>query len=374
MHVAICTDGVFPHAVGGMQRHSRLLAQELAVLPDVRLTVIHPHATPVFLPSLGIEEISIDPIDTSRFYLGQLWSYSARVAAVLERSRPDVIISQGLSVWKHIDRFGDRLIVHPHGLEMFQGLTVRDRLFGTPFRIALRWILRRSAACISLGGRLTPILERCVRGAGTEVVVIPNAVQVSSGALTYPVDGGPLRLLFVGRFAYNKGLDLLLSVAERLQREGRADDVRFRLVGDGPLMGAILSRGVPGNVEVLGKLDDNALEEAYRWSHALVLPTRFEGMPTVVLEAMAKGRPILVSDVGATAELVDGSNGFLLPKGDAEALYSAIGAMAHMSPASRSSLGMASRIRVEERYSWPTNARLTLELACRIAHQAIGTR
>jgi len=345
-----------------MQRHSRLLAEHLAVMPGIKLTVVHPHGAAIFPPALGIQEEFVAPIDASRFYLAQLWSYSGRVASVLDRVRPHMILSQGFSVWKDIDRFGARLIVHPHGLEMFQGLTLRDRVLGAPFRFVMRWIVRRAKVCISLGGRLTPILQQCVKGARTEVVVLPNAVDIPAEMMTYPSGTGPLNLLFVGRFAHNKGLDLLISVAERLQQEGRANEVRFKLVGNGPLMASILAKGLPANVEILGNLDDSALDEAYAWSHALVLPTRFEGMPTVVLEAMARGRAILVSDVGATAEQVDVSNGYLLPKGDAVALYKAILAFSAMPTEGRKAMAAASFQRARDQFGWPTIATAFISL------------
>lgn len=367
LHIALCTDGVFPQAMGGMQRHSRLLAEELASAPGVRLTVLHPHEPPIFDAGLGITEVSIAPIDTSRFYLRELWRYSDRVAAALDRISPDVVLSQGFSVWSGIDRFTHKLIVHPHGLEMFQGITMRDQVIGAPFRFALRHILRRSAVCISLGGRLTPVLQQQVRGTGTRVITIPNAVHVPEVMPAYPVDHGPLRLLFVGRFAFNKGLDLLIEVARRLEREGKGDLVHFQLAGDGPLKEGIMAAGLPANVELLGKIDDAGLFRAYQQCHALVLPTRFEGMPTVVLEAMAQAKPIIVSDVGATAELVSPHNGYLLPPGDAEALYQAVLAFAERSPEVRAKMGAYSYDRVKERFSWPAVTQQYLQLFRSIA-------
>ncbi len=355
-HVVLCTDGIFPHAMGGMQRHSRLLAEHLAQCDGVRLTVMHPHDTKVFDPSLGIEEVPIPAIDTDRFYLRELWRYSGRVGEALESVRPDVILSQGFCVWQGIDRFSDRLIVHPHGLEMFQGLSLKERLLGAPFRWALRSIVRRSAVVVSLGGKLTGILQRLVRGSSCRVVVIPNAVEVSGAPAAYPQGSAPVRLLFVGRFAFNKGLDVLLSVARRLVAEGRTDDVHFELAGDGPLLESMRHDGVPANVNLLGRVDDDALARLYAECHALLLPTRFEGMPTVVLEAMAQARPIFVSDVGATAELVNMHNGYLLPAGNAEALYDAIVEFLTRSSEVRMKMGAYSRQRVEELFSWRTNA------------------
>ncbi len=369
LHIALCTDGVFPQAMGGMQRHSRLLAEELARTPGVRLTVIHPHTAPIFDARLGITEVTVEPVDASRFYLRELWRYSERVANVLERIAPDVVLSQGFSVWSGIERFTKKLIVNPHGLEMFQGITLRDQLIGAPFRFTLRHILRRSAICISLGGRLTPILQRQVKGARTRVVTVPNAVHVPEVMPAYPVDGGPLRLLFVGRFAFNKGLDLLIDVARRLERDGKGEVVHFLLAGDGPLMKEIRSNGVPANVELLGKIDDDGLFKAYHHSHALVLPTRFEGMPTVVLEAMAQARPAIVSDVGATAELIDDSTGRLLPKGDSDALYHAVLELASLPVSARAALGRAAWEKARARYTWPNVAARTLALAKELDQQ-----
>ena len=354
-HVALCTDGVFPQAMGGMQRHSRLLAEHLARTGKVKLTVIHPHTAPIFDPALGIDEVSVRDIDTNKFYLRELKRYSERVGLQLELLKPDVILSQGFCVWEGIERFRHKLIVHPHGLEMFQMLTRKEQLLGWPFRRSLRHILRNSKVAVSLGGKLTDILQEQVKGSSCEVVVLPNAVDVPELASpTAQFGSRPLTLLFVGRFAFNKGLDVLIDVAERLVKEGKQDLVRFQLAGDGPLLKEIREAGVPVNVEILGRVDDDRLDQLYRACDAFVLPTRFEGMPTVVLEAMARAKPIIVSDVGATAELVTPHNGYLLPPGDAEALYQAICAFAERSPEVHAKMGRYSYDRVVERFSWPS--------------------
>ncbi len=362
MHIVLCTDGVFPHAMGGMQRHSRLLAEHLARTGRVQLTVVHPHAERVFDPALGITEVQVHGIDPAKFYLRELWRYSGRVGKELERLRPDGVLSQGFSVWKGAARWSDRLVVNPHGLEMFQGLTWKDRAIGAPFRYFLRRILRRSRITVSLGGRLTTILQQQVKGSDSEVVVLPNAVELPATPAAYGEHAGPLDLLFVGRFAFNKGLDVLMQVARRLVAEGMTDRFRFRLAGDGPLLAQYKTEGLPPNVELLGRVDDAQLLALYGSCDALLLPTRFEGMPTVVLEAMAQARPILVSDVGATAELVGPHNGYLLPPGDAVALYNALLAFAERPVEVRRKMGVYSYQRVAERFTWPVVARQHVEL------------
>ncbi len=353
LHLVLCTDGVFPHAMGGMQRHSRLLAEHLAKSRKLKLTVIHPHSEQVFNAALGIIEVRVADIDKNKFYLRELWRYSGRVGEKLVELKPDVILSQGFCVWQGIDRFSDRLVTHPHGLEMFQMLTRKERIVGWPFRASLRYILRHSRVCVSLGGKLTGILAEQVEGAKCEVVVLPNAVEVPSARPTPPSHPSPLSLLFVGRFAFNKGLDVLMTVAQRLVQEGKQDLVRFDLAGDGPLLAQYQQAGLPVNVRLLGRVDDAQLLELYKSCSAFILPTRFEGMPTVVLEAMAQAKPIIVSDVGATAELVNPHNGYLLPPGDANALYDAVIAFAARKPEVHAQMGRYSYDRVVERFSWP---------------------
>lgn len=367
LHVVLCTDGVFPHAMGGMQRHSRLLAEHLAKAQGIRLTVIHPHKEVVFDPSLGIAEVRIADIDTSKLYLRELWRYSGRVASELDELKPDIILSQGFCVWKGIRRFSDRLIVHPHGLEMFQGLTWKDRLVGAPFRRVLRYIIRRASRVISLGGRITGTLQAMALGSHCRVVEIPNAVMLPGTPAAYPAEQAPVRLLFVGRFAFNKGLDVLLAVASRLVLEGRSEDVRFQLAGDGPLLERMERQALSPNVELLGRVDDVQLDRLYAGSHALLLPTRFEGMPTVVLEAMARSRPILVSDVGATAELVDTGNGYLLPPGDADALFKAVLGFCRLSGEAKAGMGRRSHQRIVERFTWQAVAQQFTALFAEVA-------
>ncbi|MBK8226911.1 MAG: glycosyltransferase family 4 protein [Flavobacteriales bacterium] len=351
LHIALCTDGVFPHAMGGMQRHSRLLAEHLARLPGIRLTVIHPHREKVFDPELGIDEQPVAGLDHRRLYLRELWRYSGRVARKLDEVKPDAVLSQGFSVWQGMRRFTPKLIVMPHGLEMFQGLTMKDRLIGLPFRWLVRHVARRSARVVSLGGKLTLMLEGLVHGSMARVAVVPNAVQLPDDAPPYPADGDDLSFLFVGRFAFNKGIDLLLNVARELQAS--RVPVRFILAGDGPERARMERDGLPSNVTLAGKVDDQQLERLYADCHALVLPTRFEGMPTVVLEAMARARPVVVSDVGASAELVDGANGMLIRPGDEAALLAAIKRLAGLPNAERTAMGFAGRRRVAERFTWP---------------------
>src|SRR4051812_32557654 len=98
LSIAFCTDGIYPHVLGGMQKHSKLLIEELAKDDSLELTVLHPHPFTVFNNG-RIKEISVQPLDNSKNYLLQCYKYSKRVAGHLAGMKADVIYSQGLCVW-----------------------------------------------------------------------------------------------------------------------------------------------------------------------------------------------------------------------------------------------------------------------------------
>jgi glycosyltransferase involved in cell wall biosynthesis len=134
-----------------------------------------------------------------------------------------------------------------------------------------------------------------------------------------------LALAFVGRLdVISKGQDLLLEVLGL--PHWRERKVRLSLIGAGPH-----ERGLRRIVEQLGLTNvefagqQNNVEEIWSKHHALVLPSRFEGMPLVVVEAMLCGRPCIVTDVGGNRDLVrDGINGFLAKAPTVELLDEAL--------------------------------------------------
>ena len=121
-----------------------------------------------------------------------------------------------------------------------------------------------------------------------------------------------LALACVGRLdVISKGQDVLLQVLGLPHWKERK--VRLSVIGTGPnerVLRRMAERLGLTNVEFVGHQND--IEEIWSQHHALVLPSRFEGMPLTVVEAMLCGRPCIVTDVGGNRELVrDGINGFI---------------------------------------------------------------
>lgn len=356
IELAICTDGIFPHAVGGMQRHSRLLTEYLAKDSRFSITVYHPHNKRVFTNDLGVKEINIQGIEEGKNYLQECFSYSGRMLAVLQKSKPDVVYSQGLSVWNGIEKVASKLVLNPHGLEPFQSTNLSEWMIGLPFRHVFKELFAKAAVTISLGGQLTDILHPMVVRKGNQLMEVPNAVELGQAVPERRWDPGLTHVLFVGRFAANKGIDLLMSVIAKMKRKGLASKFHFHLVGKGPLHARISEKCKAGNVTFHGFVQDEDLTKLYAKADVFVLPTFFEGMPTVILEAMASGLPIIATDTGAIAELVDDTNGFLIERKSGRSLFLALGAFQAMDYGERKQLGKASRTKVEEQFSWTTVA------------------
>ena len=368
MHVAVCADGIYPAEVGGVQRHTRLLVEHIAKRhPDVRVTVVHSHPEHRFFAGCSsVREVPVASRPGRRTYVLECWELSGRIAAELRKIPDAVIYSQGIAVLQSAGEFRRRLVVNPHGLESLQAPTIKERLLATPFRMAIKHAMRSASHVVSLGGSLSDIIRSCVPA--DRIVILPNGVVMPAGAVTRTARRhGPLRVLYVGRFASNKGIPDLIAAARMLSHGDARDQFRFDLVGEGPLLESLRGSTDLQTVTFHGKVDDAGLERLYASADVFVLPTLFEGMPTVVLEAMSRGLPILVTDVGATTELVDSSNGRIIPKNDPRAISAALQHMQGMDRDALLSLGQASIRKVLDRFTWDRVADAHVDLFRRMA-------
>jgi glycosyltransferase involved in cell wall biosynthesis len=348
--VLFCTDGVFPHAVGGMQRHSRLLAEAPAEIHSVSVTVLHPHQGVKVFNHASIKEIVVPHEPKSKTYLVDCYHYSQKVFEIINKFPNAVIYSQGLSVWNNVSKVSNRIIINPHGLESYQTISLKDYLIGVPFRAIFNHLFRNSLKVVSLGGRLTKILKR-VAGE-KKVVVLSNAVNIPAPVARQFDHSGPLKFLFVGRFALNKGINILAEAVKERNAEGYENKFTFDLVGKGPLYETYKNRYNFKNLNFIGFADDDKLNNLYSTDDVFVLPTLFEGMPTVVLEAMAHGMPVIVTDVGATLEMVDESNGYIIEKNNVASLKNAILAYSKLTALEKQLKSEKSFKKVKETFSW----------------------
>ncbi|WP_083097708.1 glycosyltransferase [Pseudophaeobacter leonis] len=164
---------------------------------------------------------------------------------------------------------------------------------------------------------------------------------------------GPLRLAAIGRFVEQKGQMILVrAMAEVVKTHPK---VHLALIGDGEmrqdLEAAIAAAGLQNNVTLTGWLSEAGVRQQLATAHALVMPSFAEGLPMVVMEAMACARPVLATYIAGTPELVlPGETGWLVPAGDVAIMATAIVELAETPQARLQAMGQAGRARVLQRH------------------------
>lgn len=229
----------------------------------------------------------------------------------------------------------------------------RTAVLSSFYSVEIRWIERRLPWAVPLlrwsvetSDAVTAISSATAAAVGRyttrEVPVIPFSAAVSARApdpstvsaavARNPAADGILRLLFVGRLVERKGVHILIRALARVRKRMEAT---LTVVGEGPETGALRAEaarvGVEASVDFAGRVDEDALAEAYRTSDLFVLPAVVdrkgdsEGLGVVLLEALEFGLPVIASNIGGIPDIVKhGETGLLVPPADAAALASAI--------------------------------------------------
>jgi len=225
-------------------------------------------------------------------YVATRWGRAAGVPVVL---RPEGAGATGDMAWQRNDRFGPWI----------GGETLKADAF------------------VALSGRIRDDLIGSGYDPG-KIHVIPNGVPIPAQPWI-PQGIGPPVVTFVGRLAFEKGLDRLLEAWPLLL--GRSPGARLRLIGAGvesdALKGMAVRMGIVDSVEFAGASND--VEAILRQSDVFVLPSREEGLSIALLEAMALGMPVVVSDIPGNRTLVDRDvTGQIVEANDRQALAEAL--------------------------------------------------
>ena len=189
-----------------------------------------------------------------------------------------------------------------------------------------------------------------------KIHVTPLGVDPAHFSPREPIEqNGEFELLCVGRLVPAKGHHLLLKAAGSLQKAGCK--VRVRLVGDGPDRQSLgrLAEELALPVAFEGAVNQDRIGLFYKQADAFVLASFAEGVPVVLMEAMAMEIPCISTWVAGIPELIrNGTDGLLVPAGDQEALARAIRKLID-EPQLRASIGVAGRKRVLEQYNLSVN-------------------
>lgn len=177
------------------------------------------------------------------------------------------------------------------------------------------------------------------------------------------------RLVCVGRLCRQKGQLLLIEAAARLARRGA--DFELVLAGDGEMRreveAAIARHGLGQRVRITGWIGGEAVRREILAARALVLPSFAEGLPVVIMEALALGRPVITTAIAGIPELVrPGENGWLIPAGSGDDLADAMADCLARPLEDLMAMGEAGKARVLARHSVDREAGKLAELFRRI--------
>jgi phosphatidylinositol alpha-1,6-mannosyltransferase len=203
-----------------------------------------------------------------------------------------------------------------------------------------------------------------------DIAIVSNGVDTDR---FHPADApqpiSELNILCVGRLIERKGQHhLLRAFAHLLANCNRP--IRLTLVGTGDaedrLHRLVSTLGLGDSVTFTGAVEREDMPSVYRQADIFVLPSQNEGMSIALLEAMASGLPVVVTNTGGTTELVvEATHGHIVPWGDVSALTEALAALVRDENVRRR-MGHECRQRAMQ-FPWPTIARRYLELCRRIA-------
>jgi glycosyltransferase involved in cell wall biosynthesis len=184
-----------------------------------------------------------------------------------------------------------------------------------------RRAFRASDAIIVNSEQVRHYIQREYGAPGGHIAVVHNAIDLQRFRTVARSPGAGPCVVMVGRLVTQKNPLLFVAGAAALRR--RIPSARFLLVGDGPMRGAIAAAvraaGLEASCTLAGERTD--VEVMLRDADLFWLTSSWEGLPNVIIEAMASGLPVVATDVGGTRELMsDGREGYVIAAGDAEAL------------------------------------------------------
>jgi glycosyltransferase involved in cell wall biosynthesis len=366
VRIAYLTDGIFPWQSGGMAKYSSNLLDGL-LSQGVSCNVFAPAPNPqtseaVLGDNFPSHMLHAVPWPKSPplpgHYVLDNYLFSVRVAGTVDLSEYDLVLSHGLSAWRILQkrrREGVPILVHPHGLELFQpnwGFGARLRL--APLCVAFRSVLQRADGVFSFGPYFDRLLVERVGLHPSRILRTDNAVTEDffrkAGQIITPGDDANrrFRFLFLGRDEPRKGLDLFLQAAKALPQ---AD---FHVV-------RIDRASVLPNVRFFGPVwSESRILSFFQESDCFILPSRAEGFPTVLLEAMACSLPVITSDLGVIRDHFP-SQPFVFPIDSVHGLISKAEQVYGLRPQQRREIGLVNREMVESRYLWPQVAKRMIE-------------
>lgn len=373
-------DNEFPPLGGGTGVVNYYLLQEMAQRRDVIVDLVTSSRSPkAFETERFAERITIHkvPVDnrnihhaTNRELLRYSWRGLRMAQRLLKQHRYDVsfafagVPAGAISYLLHMTH-GLPYVLSLQGPDV-PGFEARYNYLYPVLTPLLKRIWRRAGAVTAISAEQEQLAHRTMPD--LSLVTIPNGVDTTLFAPVPAEQKQRFTIVCVARLIERKGQHHLLQAFAQL-RKSSVQPLELTFVGTGDaepqLRKLAESLLVSDVVTFKGFMSREQMPFVYREADVFVLPSQQEGMSIALLEAMASGLPVVVTDTGGTAELVTkGQNGEIVPWGDVPALARALHDMLH-DEGRRRQMGIESRIRAMQ-FGWPVLATSYLELCARV--------
>ena len=286
-------------------------------------------------------------------YVKASFTYSEEIFDIFkERSKVDFIYAKGFTAWKLLQEKQKGFVCSPvgvnfHGYEMFQK--------APDFRTWLQHLLllrqpvlynTQEADCLfSYGGKITEIIKKNIPHP-PRIIEIPAGIE-KEWLNTMPLASKyPLKFIFIGRYERRKGIDELNRSIEQISAQY---NFSFTFVGPIPMDKQLKLK----NIHYAGSISDsNEMKKQLKSHDVLICPSHSEGMPNVILEAMASGLAIIASDVGAVNKLVNSENGMLISPGNQIEIKKAIESFISMDRHDLDKMKESSLKQLQDQFLW----------------------
>lgn len=313
MRILRVAQHLYPDTKGGGQYHVHALSRDQAAMGhDVTvLTTRTNQSLPRIEETHGYTVLRVDPgfsivgNDISPAVAQYLWYADAEKFDVIH-AHSHLYFSTNLAALKR--RLGDiPLALTNHGL---YSQSAPERVFGWYLKTLGRWTFNQADVVFCY----TEVDKERVRdlGVSSRIEVVPNGIDTErftpEGQESELIDADGPVVLFVGRFTDGKRPWLAIEAFAEVLEEH--PDAELYLCGEGGLRGDLEAQvtelGIGESVTFLGHVPYDEMPKVYRSGDVLVLPSRAEGLPRTVLEAMASGVPVIASDLEQISPVVSG--------------------------------------------------------------------
>jgi len=365
------TDYFFPHMLGGTEKAVYELGRQL-VRKGCYVTVVTLNTDRAEEHSQveGINIYRLPAVPVTNLLGAQLTLSPAapfRVTRIVERVRPDIVHAHNLYFQlTMIAPLIKRLIHVPlvttlHLPKMMYNRFLLDSLISIYQRVVGDLIIRSSDRLIAVGQSVMKHAIADLGASSSKIAIIPNGVDTTVYLPSDP-KGKDIIVTFIGRLIGNKGPHFLVEAASDVLKD--FPEVRFYIIGDGPLKDELIKKvtflKMKDRFHFFGSVPD--VLPFLRETTVFVRPSLTEGMSLTVLEAMACGLPVVVSNVEGNAEIVENRvNGYLVTPANSKALAEAI-IFLLSNPGSASAIGKNARKTAERFYDWERIAEQTLKV------------